>query len=344
MELGKKIRQLRFRAGLTQEQLAQKLGIGPQSVSKWENDVAMPDISALPLLAEVFGVTIDDLFDLTTEQRLNRIENRLDTEEELSQDVFTEYESFLKGLLSSDRDKKRANSLLAYLYWHRMRAMAQKVRVYAKDAIRLAPGEKDCQWTLQMAENHSCWDWNMSNHSRAVEFYREIVEAHPESRLPYTYLIDNLIADHRVDEAETYLERMSRLEGADPLMVRVYRAHIALARFDEPKADAIIEQLGREYPEDETYLFEAAQYYAKKGEYEKAIALYERDFAIDPQRPRFTDALDAIADIYEIMGRYRDAAATFDRIAELLRDEWHMTEETALKHAQEEKARLLAKA
>ena len=344
MELGKKIRQLRFRAGLTQEQLAQKLGIGPQSVSKWENDVAMPDISALPLLSEVFGVTIDDLFDLTTEQRLNRIENRLDTEEELSQDVFTEYESFLKGLLSSDRDKKRANSLLAYLYWHRMRAMAQKVRVYAKDAIRLAPGEKDCQWTLQMAENHSCWDWNMSNHSRAVEFYREIVEAHPESRLPYTYLIDNLIADHRVDEAETYLERMSRLEGADPLMVRVYRAHISLARFDEPKADAIIEQLGREYPEDETYLFEAAQYYAKKGEYEKAIALYERDFAIDPQRPRFTDALDAIADIYEIMGRYRDAAATFDRIAELLRDEWHMTEETALKHAQEEKARLLAKA
>ncbi|MBR6498305.1 MAG: helix-turn-helix transcriptional regulator, partial [Clostridia bacterium] len=42
MELGKKIRLLRFRAGLTQEQLAQKLGIGPQSVSKWENEVAMP--------------------------------------------------------------------------------------------------------------------------------------------------------------------------------------------------------------------------------------------------------------------------------------------------------------
>ena len=80
MELGKKIRQLRFKAGLTQEQLADKLGIGAQSVSKWENDVAMPDITTLPLIAEIFGVTIDDLFDLTAEQRLNRIENRLCSE------------------------------------------------------------------------------------------------------------------------------------------------------------------------------------------------------------------------------------------------------------------------
>ena len=61
MELGKKIKQLRFKAGLTQEQLAEKLGIGAQSVSKWENAVAMPDITALPLLAEIFGVSIDDL-------------------------------------------------------------------------------------------------------------------------------------------------------------------------------------------------------------------------------------------------------------------------------------------
>ena len=83
MELGKKIRQLRFKACLTQEQLAEKLGIGPQSVSKWENAVAMPDITTLPLLAEIFGVSIDELFDLSNEQRLNRIENCMDMEADL---------------------------------------------------------------------------------------------------------------------------------------------------------------------------------------------------------------------------------------------------------------------
>ena len=44
--------------------------------------------AALPLLAEIFGVTIDDLFDLTAEQRFNRIEHRMDIEDELPQDVF----------------------------------------------------------------------------------------------------------------------------------------------------------------------------------------------------------------------------------------------------------------
>ena len=122
MELGKKIKQLRFKAGLTQEQLAEKLGIGAQSVSKWENAVAMPDITTLPLLAEVFGVSIDDLFDLTTEQRLNRIENRMDAEDELPADIFREFESFLQAELNDANNQKRATELIAYLYWHRIQS------------------------------------------------------------------------------------------------------------------------------------------------------------------------------------------------------------------------------
>ena len=115
MDLGKKIKQLRFKAGLTQEQLAEQLGIGPQAVSKWENAVAMPDITTLPLLAEIFGVSIDDLFDLSTEQRLNRIENRMDREAELPPDVFRDYEDLLKSLLTDAQHQKRATDLLAYL-------------------------------------------------------------------------------------------------------------------------------------------------------------------------------------------------------------------------------------
>ena len=233
MEMGKKIRQLRFKAGLTQEQLAEKLGIGPQSVSKWENAVAMPDITTLPLLAEVFGVSIDDLFDLTAEQRLNRIENSLDNTEELPQDLFREYEDFLKEQLDDSQNRQQATSLIAYLYWHRMNSCAAKAAGYAKDAIRMAPGVKDCQWVLDRAEGHAVWDWNIANHTKAIEFWRGIVEENPEIRLPYLYLLDNLLADHRADEAEAYLERASRLQDARPVMVQVYRAHIALARFDE---------------------------------------------------------------------------------------------------------------
>ena len=344
MNIGQKIRQLRYKAGLTQEQLADKLGIGPQSVSKWENAVSMPDITTLPILAETFGVSIDDLFDLSSEQHLNRIENSLDINDELPQDLFREYEDFLKAHLVDEQNKQRATSLLAYLYWHRMNSNAQKAARYAKDVIRMAPGEKDCQWVLTRAEGHSSWDWNTSNHTKAIEFWRGIVEENPDFRLPYYYLLDNLLADHRADEAENYLKQASRLPDASPVMVRVYQAHIALARFDEKTADGIIENLVSAYPEDIGCLFEAAQYYAKKCDYVKAIELYEESFEKETRRPRFSDELMGISDIYEIMGEYGKAAETQDRIIDLLENEWGFTEDTGLEHARKEKARLLSKA
>ena len=92
MEIGNKIKQLRYKSGLTQEQLASNLGISAQSVSKWETAVSMPDITLLPLLAREFGVSIDELFDLTVDQKLQRIEKRIEVEEELAPDVFREYE------------------------------------------------------------------------------------------------------------------------------------------------------------------------------------------------------------------------------------------------------------
>ena len=62
--LNKNIAELRKAAGLTQEQLATRLGISYQAVSKWENAQSCPDVMLLPRLAEIFGVSIDALFGL----------------------------------------------------------------------------------------------------------------------------------------------------------------------------------------------------------------------------------------------------------------------------------------
>lgn len=343
MELGRKIRQQRLKAKLTQEQLAEKLGIGPQSVSKWENDVSMPDITSLPLLAEIFGISIDDLFDLSTEQRLNRIENRMDIEEDLPQDVFMEYEEFLKEQMSSEQYGKRALELRAYLYWHRMDTYARKCEKYASEAVRLSPDEKGCQWMLQKAAGHAAWDWNINNHTDAVNFYKQLYENNPECRMVCFYLLDNLLADRRVDEAEEVLKHLCTLKDVKPVLCEVYRAHIALARFDAAAADAIIEKMIADDPDGFECMFEAAQYYAQKCDYDKAIACYERSFSLQKRNPRFQDELMAIADIYEIRGDYAKAAETYDRIIDLLQNDWGMNEETELQHARKEKARLFAK-
>ena len=344
MELDQKIKQLRFKAGLTQEQLARRLGVAPQSVSKWENAVAMPDITTLPLLAEVFGVSIDELFDLSSEQRLNRIENSLDIEKTLPQELFREYEDFLKAQLGEKAHQKRATELLAYLYWHRMYSDAEKVSRWAKDAIRRAPDEKGCQYMLQMAAGHCVWDWNMANHHKAVDFYRELAEANPGKKMPLYDLIENLLADHRADEAEYYLGLLDRVEDANPVLKDVYRAYIALARFREAEADRIMEELLRAHPDDSGYLFEAANYYARKCDYDRAIGYYEASFEKSPRKPRFQDELMGIAHIWEIRGEYRKAAETYDRIVRLLEQEWGFTEEVELQQARQERARLLEKA
>lgn len=60
--IGKKLYELRKQSGFTQDYVAEKLGVSAQAVSKWENDIACPDIMTLPQIAKLYGITIDELF------------------------------------------------------------------------------------------------------------------------------------------------------------------------------------------------------------------------------------------------------------------------------------------
>lgn len=61
LKFAERLRKYRRDRDMTQEELAQKIGISPQSVSKWERDEGLPDVTMLPKLAGYFGVTIDAL-------------------------------------------------------------------------------------------------------------------------------------------------------------------------------------------------------------------------------------------------------------------------------------------
>jgi len=57
--IGRRISEYRRQRNITQEQLAETMGVTSQAVSKWENDISCPDISVLPQLADYFGVSLD---------------------------------------------------------------------------------------------------------------------------------------------------------------------------------------------------------------------------------------------------------------------------------------------
>ena len=59
--IGKRIAEYRKKKNLKQDELAEMLGVSPQAVSKWENDLSCPDISLLPELSRILGISIDEL-------------------------------------------------------------------------------------------------------------------------------------------------------------------------------------------------------------------------------------------------------------------------------------------
>ena len=59
--IGKRIAAYRKKKNIKQDELAEMLGVSPQAVSKWENDVSCPDISLLPALSDNLGVSIDEI-------------------------------------------------------------------------------------------------------------------------------------------------------------------------------------------------------------------------------------------------------------------------------------------
>ena len=80
--IGNRISKYRKEKGLTQEELAGKLGVSSQAVSKWENDASCPDISLLPQLCKLLGITTDELLTgNTNEVRLVPVEQRKSLDE-----------------------------------------------------------------------------------------------------------------------------------------------------------------------------------------------------------------------------------------------------------------------
>ncbi len=63
MGLGKKIAYYRKNKNITQDALAKQLGISNQAVSKWETDQSCPDVELLPRIADIFEITLDELFE-----------------------------------------------------------------------------------------------------------------------------------------------------------------------------------------------------------------------------------------------------------------------------------------
>lgn len=113
VNIGDKIRELRKERNISQDILAQSLGVSFQAVSKWEIGAAMPDTMLIPAIASFFGVSTDELFNYDRMQIEKKVENIVTEAAELRNSHPAKAEKILRrGLKQFPGNEILLNNLL----------------------------------------------------------------------------------------------------------------------------------------------------------------------------------------------------------------------------------------
>lgn len=319
MDIGKKIKNLRLEKEVKQEELAEYLGVSVQAVSKWETEASMPDIALLPGIAVFFGVTIDELFQLSDEAEFERIENMFWHERRIPQETFDHCLRFLEGVLKSDPKNVRAYCCLAYLYNHRAASDHDTASEYAKKVLELDPNEKGGWVAFLEANNGVCGDEWYDNHFEVIEYFREFLKKNPGNYRGLYAIIENLLDDDRFEEAVPYIEQIRT--AAKTQQYDVYMGDVMFGRGDPEKALEYWNAAVEHFPDRWQSYCDRADGLKKLGRYQEALVDYEKCFEMQ-KPPRLTDGLHSMAQVHELLGDFDAAIRDRQRIIKCLREEY----------------------
>lgn len=152
MSIGKIIKKLRRERDMTQEQLAEILSISPQAISRWETDMAMPDISLIAPICNLFNVSSDELLEIDFAQTQKNIETIICEADKYSQrGYFDEARDILENGLKKYPDDINLITDLMYLsFWQHNRTDDDK---YIDEAIKW--GEHILERSTVDSQRHS---------------------------------------------------------------------------------------------------------------------------------------------------------------------------------------------
>ena len=236
--LAENIRVFRKSMGLTQEQLAERLGVTLAAVSKWERGSSEPDLSFIMDLAELFHVSVDALIGFSmrgtdADTEADRIEG-MDRKENIRK-VVEEYDRALKKFPNHFRivcGAALANQQLGVLY--RQDAELKKALELFRHSIDLLPGNRDhpeISEALLRDEIAGCYS-AMKNYGKAIEEYKKNnPTGHNDARIGCLYILN----EKKPEEGITYTERSFFSNCIDMITTMsgytIY--YLATARYDQ---------------------------------------------------------------------------------------------------------------
>ena len=318
MEMGKEIRRLRNDRGLTQEALAAALNVTAQTVSKWECGNSIPDVQLLPEIAVYFGVSIDQLFAMSPEQQMERIENHIYARGLFSEAEERQLEQQLRGFAEDPKYEGQAKTLLAKLYNNQAEQYRMLAVAVGKEAVEKT-GDHDAISELANAWGSYIPDWCVRNHHALIAWFSDYCRRHPDNRAAVMWLLDNLIDDRRLVEARDWLEKLARIDRS--FRVPMYRYLIAQAAGDAAEVEQQLRELEALAESEWCCATTLGDIYTQRQDYDKAVEWYRKGQALQPS-PKYTDSARSIAHICEIRGDREGAIAAYREELRLMREEW----------------------
>lgn len=338
MNIGNQIKALRMRKGVTQEAVAQHFNISAQAISKWECGQSVPDIGMLPGLSAYFGVTIDELFALSDETRIERIQNMIWEVRFLNPADVENERQFLLEKARREPKNKEPHCLLAELEIHLAEEHLIRAQEYALEIFEREDGTASGCYFLGKAMGGIHVDPRHNNHNALISYYKECLEKYPEKRMTYAHLISQLIEDHRLAEAQRYCDEMGKNFPGD-YYVTVHRIKVAIARGDLKAAREMMRTLDEKYPDDWSIQHWIGDLLTLAGEYTAAKTHYRRSIEL-LSTSRYIDPIDSLAQCCEMDGDIEAAIATRKFELEVMDKDWNCTTGESVDYIRREIARL----
>ena len=289
-----------------------------QTVSKWECGNSIPDVQLLPEIAVFFGVSIDQLFAMSPEQQMERIENRIYARGLFPEAEQRQIERQLAAIAEDPEHAGRAELVLTILYNHQAEQYRLLAVEHGKEAVEKTGGDADAVSELANAWGSYMPDWNVRNHHALIEWFSDYCRRNPTNRAALMWLLDNLIDDRRLTEARQWLEKLAQTDRT--FRTPLYRYLIAQAA-GEGRERGGAPRAGGHGGSGVVLGLTLGDIYTQRQDYDKAIAWYRKGQELQPS-PKFTDSAMSIAHICEIRGDKAGAIEAYREQLRLLREEW----------------------
>jgi transcriptional regulator with XRE-family HTH domain len=275
LPLGNNVKKLRNEQKVTQEQLAEHINISYQAISKWENNITIPDVQLLPAIAEYFGVSIDELFKPSMTAYRNK-EARLLAVYETTRNTedFDRADQAYEKLFASSQDYTHEDlRLYACLQDCRARDYVKKAIEIYNNAIKLGEKVKDKSYYWAQ-RNHIALLVRNNRGQESIDKYEILIKDEPNNIQNYIQLCFAYLHSRDYDKAWEVFEAGSKIDPNNVfLLSSAGEICKGLGKYDEAVAywDKSF-KADNEIPDN---LFSKAFLYKELDEKEKAIETWK---------------------------------------------------------------------